>query len=236
MKFLFLIMIMITAFGVLVVHAQTYRTKVVVMNDVTDSLITPVDMEVILDYINLRKEMWQSVNVSYVEITDMTNNPVRQAKIISRNSWFSNELDRKEEINGFETRVRELPTKAKEGHKGLDHSSIYLPLVNQLNALAQSSAKYKVLILQSDLMENDIVKFYADSTWSQVEKEPEKVIEQLRERQTPANYSDITIYLVFKPADRKEDQRYQAVSRLFKQLLQDAGARVVIQSTLNLKQ
>ena len=236
MKFVFLMIIMITAFGMLVVHAQTYQTRVVVMNDVTDSLVSPVNMEALIHYIDLKTDPWQSVNVSYLEITDMGNNPVRQARIGSKISWFSNELDRKAEIRGFETRVRDLGGKAKADHKGLDHSSIYLPLANQLNTLAQSEAKYKVLVLQSDLMENDILSFYDTATWSTLEKEPEKIVEKFKERQPLANLDSITVYLVFRPVDRVADQKYQVVSRLFKLMLQQAGASVEIQSTLNLNE
>ena len=112
-----------------------------------------------------------------------------------------------------------------------DYSECYRTIVNETKWLMEKTAGKKVLIIYSDLMENsDLYNFYEMNISTQV-FEKEKVISTLDSVfALPDHLIGLEVYLVFQPKDRLEDARYQATSKLYKEMFESRGAMVKIQS------
>ncbi len=209
-------------------------TEIVILRDITEnSLAKPKAVE-LNGLFDLSTNPNNGIDFSFENITDVSYNPVNEAKISSQNEWFSNELEREKEIKDFNNKVIRIINNSENDTYGKRGSSIYIPLIQKLNTLSKSKADRRILIIYSDLMENTYdVSFYNKNTRKQLRMNPELIIKQLNVSQPIENLKGIEVYIVFQPIDQLRDSKFKVVSKIYKQLLEDNGATVNISANLN---
>jgi hypothetical protein len=215
-------------------HQPLTTTEVVILKDVTDkSLSQPNANEVLSLYGQEKASSGRIFRFSY--ISDVSYNKTLEAKLEAESEWSSNEFERKNKIKQFQNTVADMLTDSIKETPGKNYSSIYIPIANNLYILSQSKSTKRVLIVFSDLMENTAnLSFYRQKDFSLLKSKPEQIQKQFESQATVSSLTGIEIYFVYQPSDPISDERFQAVSKFYKKLLEDKGAKVTISANLNI--
>lgn len=215
--------------------AQTYDTDIVVVHDLTDSLPQVPDMETVQTAYNLKKDKWQGVRLTYTCISDRRLNDVEIVALPRGNAWWDYEDERNMKVKAFHARASALAKKAENQAYGRSYSEVYRVVATQLNTLSASSAEKRFVVIYGDLAENgDDLSFITAAGKKQLIEKPGEVICKLQSKVPLRSLKGITVYLVYAPATREADQLYYHTSQLYKKMLENAGAKVYIQSNLTL--
>src|SRR5665213_1005000 len=183
MKAIITIILIVTIAGVstaVYFSNSNQSTEVSVLRDVTElHLSQPMANEILLLY-GLDTQKWNGGDFHFANISDVSYNQNKEAHIGTANQWLSNEYDRTKTVKQFYSFITQIFTDAQKDTIGRWHSSIYVPLVNELNRLSQSNAKRRILLVYSDLMENDLnLSFYDKRTLSFLTSNPDIIRKQL---------------------------------------------------------
>lgn len=95
-------------------------------------------------------------------------------------------------------------------------SVIFKILSEELNRLNKSDADSKVLIINSDLMENSFIDFTNSVNANRIKKTPNEIEEQLIEKYPLGDLKDINIYIIYKPLNKWDSERFEIVSGFYK--------------------
>ena len=211
-------------------------TEISVLHDETEMHISQPKAVEILPLFGLDQQngKWNGAQFRFKNITDVSYTPAKEANIGTANQWLSNEYDRANDVNQFEASVTKILSDAQNDSVGKWHSSIYLPFANELNEMSRSNATRRILLVYSDLMENDPdFSFYKEKTLNQLTSNydlSKKVFDTMMPLQ---NLNGIEIHLLYEPPDVISDGRYKIVSAFYKKLLEGKGATVTISANLN---
>jgi len=210
-------------------EAHENQKALTILVDITDSLTCKPDTTKIFDKLGLKEDMWQGVKVTVSSISELDINPIETIVLPSEDSWNSNKGTREAKVDRFKkelfAKIRDVVSRAK-GSEG--HTILYRSLCRNLNALANSKADYKGLMIFSDLEENDSTSFYSPSVFKQLKTNP-SVIERLLERNGKlADLQGIHAYFEYAPVGYIDNARYMTVSCFFARLLQHHNAKVHI--------
>jgi len=208
--------------------------EVSVFRDITESHLSQPEAAQILPLFNLDQQKWNGGVFRFTDITDVSYMPIKETSIGAANQWLSNEYDRASEIKKFDSDVTKILFDASKDKVGRWLSSVYLPIANELNNLSHSTSKRRVLLVYSDLMENDLnYSFYNNSTLNLLSKNYEIAQNKFDEMMPLENISGIEVYLLYEPPDAVRDVRYKIVSGFYKQYLESKGATVTISASLH---
>ena len=208
-------------------------TDISVLRDVTEKHLSQPESAEILPLFGLDQNKWNGGDFRFGNISDVSYTPAREVKIGSANQWLSNEYDRANEIKGFYSDITKTLTDAQNDSVGKWHSSVYMPVAMELNRLSQSKATRRILLVYSDLMENDPnFSFYKDETLNQLASNYNLLSKKLNELMPLQNLSGIEIHLLYEPPNVVSDGRYKIVSAFYKKLLESKGATVTISANL----
>jgi len=131
-------------------------TEISTLRDVTDKFLSQPAANEIIPLYGLDNQKWNGAIFHFTNISDVSFNRTREASIGTANQWLSNEYDRAKEVKMFYSSISQILTDTQKDTLGRRHSSIYVPVANELNRLSQSSSKRRILLVYSDLMENDL--------------------------------------------------------------------------------
>ncbi len=220
-------------FAVAYATPKQTTTEVSVLRDITSPQLAQPQTDTILPLFNLSNYAWNGAQFQFADISNVGYTQVKEASVSTANQWLSNELKRNSEVSQFNTDVESIITDAKKEKIGRWHSSIYAPIARELNRMAQSPAQNRILIIYSDLMENDIaVSFYYPNEFSLLQSNP-GVIEKYFEKEVPlSQLNGIQVYLIYQPAGTISDWQYSIVSKFYQNLLEQKGAIVTVEANL----
>jgi hypothetical protein len=216
-------------------HKAPSVTNVIVLRDITDKdILQPSARDVLVLYNLTGENKWNGAIFRFSNLTDVSLNASSEFELQAENQWLSNELTRAKEIKQFQSEVSGNISDAANDPVGKSHSSLYLPMVNALIDLSRSPAQKRILLIYSDLMENDPgLSFYNEKTFSLLQSNPKSINAVLSNWESVPNLSGITIYFLFQPVDVVQDTQYRTVSQFYKNLLEEKGATVFIESNLS---
>jgi len=207
--------------------------EVSVLRDVTELHLSQPMANEILPLYGLDIQKWSGGDFHFANISDVSYNQTKEAHLTTANQWLSNEYDRTKQVKLFYSSITQILTDAQKDTIGRWHSSIYVPLANELNRLSQSTSKRRILLVYSDLMENDLsLSFYNKRTLSLLASNPGVVRKQLESIASLNNLSGIEIHLLYQPPNAESDMQFKIVSGFYKQLLESKGATVSISANL----
>lgn len=208
-------------------------TAVVTLHDITDIHIAQPDTQEILSLFDLQNK-WNGGTFQSIDLTDVSYNQIKQAKLEPRNKWFTNEFDREKEIKKFTDEVVKIIINHTKFKTEKANSAIYFPIATELNKLKNIKAQRRILIVYSNLMENTAnLSFYQKDGFEKLKTNPEQIREIFEKQETLETLNGIEVYFIYQPTENQSDQRFQIISRFYKKLLEDKGAKVTISANLN---
>lgn len=226
-----------TALSLLLYSCNTtnyYEVEESVMIDQTENtFLAKPDKEAIKQRLAADKDVWQGIFFSMTAITDVDFNPVYQAEISPACEYLSNSYDRKDQAQNFFSEVDSAFQKTNSIPSGKIRSSIYLPLARELKHLSESTAKRRVLIIYSDLMEYSfLADFYKKTMLEKIQTNPVEIQQMLGKASPLVDLKGIEVIIIYQPRDNGESKQFDIVSGFYKKLLESKGAKVTIGANL----
>jgi len=238
--------IVITAFLLCSCSKHTARpvlpsTEITVVDDLTDTFTLHPIADPILALFDFPDAKNQSAKFRLVVVTDRLLNPSVDMTIADGTTTEENnedqEIDNREQIiYNFYDMVRhgvtEFPSRYSPAGGSLKHSECFATIASELELLAKSTASQRTLIVFSDLLENnELYSCYTDDGRKLLQMHPLKIVHLLQKRcELPKSLVGITVYFVYQPKTRELDQLFNSMVAIYKQLLHERGARIVIQA------
>lgn len=236
MKALVIIIVCIVATAV-GIGAAYYKppatTDVIVLHDVTDSIIAKPDSAQLIAFLNASHK-WDGISFTLSSISDVSISKTQKVFIPAQSRWLGNEIKRSRDLKAFYNSVEELLARSSGDVIGRKQTSVYLPIVTSLTSLVESPSNKKVLIVYSDLMENtNEVSFYDPQTLSELKSKPEVILDGLGASMHLPSLAGVDVVFVFQPHNSVEDASFRIVSGFYKSMLENKGAHVIITSNLS---
>jgi hypothetical protein len=216
--------------------SKPVTTEIAVLRDITDRQIAQPELTEIMSLFNFSENfMWNGAIFHFGDLSDISYTPKAMAKIEVENEWSSNELARKKKIEKFKNEMKEILSNADTDSAGKNHSSIYLPIARELNMLSKSSAQKRVLLVYSDLMENDMnVSLYSKENFQMLQSNPGDFKKLLEKRLQIQSLYGVEVHFLYQPENILEDEQFKFVSEFYKNLLEEKGAQVTISANLSI--
>jgi hemoglobin-like flavoprotein len=225
-------MVLLTACTNLGFKYQTTAVSEIV--DITDPLVAKPKPDNAVSLFDLNNNLWNGASFRLLYITNVSYNPMFEAKIEPENQWLGNKFQRKDKVKSFYATITTIASNTTTQVVGKDNSAVYFPIANELNSLSQSTATKKYLIVYSDLMENtSTLSFYNKASFNILKTKPEEIKRYFGSQMKLTNLSGITIYLIYQPVNTFDDENYRIVSGFYKALFESKGAVVEIMASVN---
>ncbi len=210
-------------------------TEISVLWDITDSTIgRPTSDEILRMYHLEGGDMWNGAEFRLSTLSNVNFNPTEVLTLQARNKWLSNELERQKEIKTFKSKISFLIDTPQADSLGKPNSSLYWPLFAEIKRLAEQkeelgnlSEKRRVMVIQSDLMEhNSSMSLYDPKQLQKLASDPKSAQSLLENIGQLPTLSGIEIYMLYRPKDALDSQRYTLISNVLKNILEEKGAKV----------
>ncbi len=224
--------------AVILMVAFTYKnpptTDIDILRDITDKHLAQPDATTILPFYNLvGEEKWHGGIFRFANLSDVSYNPAFELTIDPANPWLSNQLARDKQIQKFRDSVSTVLADAQKETIGKENSSLYLPIARELNRLSGSTAQRRILIIYSDLMENDLdFSLYGKDQLGLIQLNPDSLTKTFEEKEPLNQLTGIEVYFIYQAADAEQDREYSIVSEFYKNMLESKGATVHIAANL----
>lgn len=215
-------------------YYRTSSSEAYVLVDLTDKKVQQVDAAAILDKVLQDNRMYGSVEMHTGYITDLDYNSGESLVLPAVFPLLLTNTDRQEEVTHFsETFHKSLANLYAKGG-GRPQSSIYMPLVRYANMLAQSKASHKHLFVYSDLLENiDTFSIYRTQDSFDIIRTPDAILDRLESQAVPSDLTGVSIYFLYIPKDRKDEQRHLQMAALLQKIFKKCHATVCIGTNLS---
>lgn len=209
---------------------QNKLIKISVIQDFTEEQIAKPIAEEIIGLFELDSNKWNAAELTYGYFTDVSFNRQTTISLADGGSrLLSSSFTRDKEVQRFTDSIKTFFLSIDDDSVGRSHSSIYLPLVSELTRLSQSTATTKILLVYSDLMENEkSLSFYDKKTISSLRTDSAQVIAMLEAKAVLPDLTGIEVHLIFQPENAAQDELFQLVSGFYASLLESHGATVTI--------
>lgn len=209
--------------------------EIYIGRDRTDSLVAiPVAKE-ILSLLNIEEHKWAAVKVRISEITSFDYNSSYSLSLPAKLPLLSNPVQRDSAIEQFKKDLAGQFYTMEQTPTELPVSTIYGPLVRDLNRLAKSKANLRKAVYYTDCRENSSsFSIYNKKQKRFLQEHPGDVQKLFRQMQPAENLKGISVFLVCKPASMEENEDFTLMANLFRTLLEAAGAKVYIGADLNI--
>jgi len=209
---------------------ETFDKELIILLDKTDALSVKPDENHIYSSLGLNTNEYQGVRIIISTISDKDLNGSVTVSLPAESDWFSNKTIREARVVKFKNELHQkLDSIINEADTCRPHSIIYRSCVRQLELLASRPAKYKALIVYSDLMENSEVCFYDPYTFKSVRCTPHVIQKQLEQLLPLNDLTSINIFFVYDPDSYEDNGRFMACANLFDRIFQSKHAWVHIE-------
>ncbi|MCK8479050.1 hypothetical protein [Psychroserpens algicola] len=207
-----------------------------VLEDTTETdFIAKVDFKNLTSAYGFENDMWQSAMFRYGTINSLTLNERDETSIESEHSMLGNELERRQLVSIFKQDVEQILHKPKDYSKG-QYSSIWRPIVQELEILQAYKEQKSSLYVFSDLQENHPHWFsvYKSSDLKLLKDSPEKVRDLFLkesmgiERHNP----NIEVIVVYQPSTTHQDSDFLLLKGLYASIFKELGIRISFTSKI----
>lgn len=178
-------------------------------------------------------DMWQQIHILVTSIADRDVNDTRAFNLPAEDEWTNNKDIRR-------ARIAHLITQAQHALDSIcdkticGHSIVYRVVAKQANDLAVSTAARRLLIVCSDLTENDRangMNFYDPRTLALLQRKPDSVRRMLSRQLPLADLTGVDIYLQYAPRNYDDNNAYMPIAHFYERMLEARGATVHIASS-----
>lgn len=163
-------------------------------------------------------------------LNDVSLNRTFSATLIADEEFMVNAFTRQEEIDAFSQEISGIFEQVYTIQpETFEYTQLWVPIAKILES-HQDSKAHKVVIIQSDFLENSSdVNFYQIK--NSLEKDPERIREYLDNLYPLEGLYDYEIVFLYQ-ADRINDRLFTSATNVFAGLLREKGARVSIKASL----
>ncbi|PCI19306.1 hypothetical protein COB64_04015 [Candidatus Wolfebacteria bacterium] len=231
--------IVISALTLLLVNPPVVtNTTIVTIGDETEEhfLSEPIGSQIKKVY-GFYNNLWNGASYRFVSITDTEYNRVYEARIDPVDSktkqFFSNELERIQEIRKLYRTVDESLAKSTSDSSGRDSTISYLTIARELNILSDQNTNRRIALIYSDLMEHSsLIDLYDSVQLNLIKREPDSIQYTWQNELALQDLSGIEVRLIYEPINEKDSNRYRLIANFYKEMLKEKGAKVVIEANL----
>ena len=215
-------------------NGNHYSVDETILADRTEpGYLSNPDTESIEKFLPLSNDIWQGYHFRMLTLNDVAFSHVYEAQLEPACQYLSNIYNRQDEEKNFFATIDSGFQVAMSVPAGRPHSSIYIPLANELQRLSESSAKRKILIAYSDMIENtSIMRFYNPETLELLKTNPDSVKKIFESEVALPNLSGIEVYIIYQPKNETYSEWFRASSGFYKAWLESKGAKVVVEANL----
>lgn len=226
-----LILITIAGSAIIFTAGKNTGTEVSVLRDITEPHLAKLDTSEIFHFYGTDK--WGGRIFRFTDISDVSYSRTRQTSIEAENQWLSNEYEREDKIEKLNDDIGQIVADSQKTITGKPYSSIYNHIARELTQLTQIKAQRKILLIYSDLMENQKdFSFYNSRTFNLLQTNPNEIQQLLEKNGTLSRLDGIEIYMVYEPVNSEKDRAFGIVSEFYRNLLESKGAKVFIGANL----
>lgn len=177
--------------------------------------------------------LWHSYSVKLREVCEVEECHIRSLRIEAGDENSQTESQRKQDMFRFLESARSMLEEQEASQGELAHSYLYYALAEELNLLSQSRATNRILLVESDLLENTPgFSVYRESDLKLLQQDPDSVIVRFqREIPLPESLAGIRVHIVHK-ASKEDHQAFALMSRLYTKMLRGKGASVTVSANL----
>lgn len=210
------------------------QTVIATIVDMTEEMQARPTVEEIFPLFGLEEDKWNGAQYIQRSLTDVSVTPrIVQTLAPGGNRLRSSSYTRDTQVLTFKDSVAHAIEGIKADTVGHEQSSVYLPLAETLNSLAESTAEQRIVLVYSDMLEHTSrTNFYSKKTFVELKTQPEKVKVALLSQAPLKRLDGITVYIVNSPKNPKSDELFRVSSTFFKSFLSDHGATVHIVANL----
>lgn len=211
-----------------------------VINDVTDKHLLRPQAQAILELYNLSEIKGSSGYFRYSEIRDITMVPTTTIYLpdeegTETRNTKNEPLFREGLILKFFDSIRSTLNNrgVVTDSSILNNSECFHSICNELKLLTEGISAKKVLLIFSNLYEHsNILSLYSEKYRKILTDNPNKIKRIFIDtHMLPDSLTGITAIFVYQPINRADDQKYNSIVAIYKNLLQERGAKVIIQAS-----
>jgi len=207
-----------------------------VLEDCTETdFIAQVESDNIIPKFGLENDPWQSSVFRYGTITSLTRNRIEEVSLPNQNNLLGNELERRQLVKQFKQSVQQILEEPRD-YSNNQYSSIWKPIVRELEVLQSHTDKTSTLYVFSDLFENSHNWFsvYQYKDLKVLRDTPEKVVMLfLNEASSVIRHNlNIEVIVVFQPKNIQEDDLFMMLSNVYTSIFQELGISISFISKL----
>lgn len=224
----FVLLVLIGACSYLPERKQSIVSTMV---DETEDMRPAPDPAEIIPLFGLDEDKWNGASFSVRTVTDVSFTRQRTITLpAGGNRLRSNSFARDREVAAFKDSITALLDSLKTDTTGKPQSSIFLPIAEELNRLAENKAQQRILIVFSDLFENTQggLSFYSKKTLTELRNNPDKIKAALLAKLPLKPLDGILVYIIHEPENAEADELFRLVSGFYKSMLEEQGAKVII--------
>jgi hypothetical protein len=210
-------------------YCQKSDTEFVTFVDITDSTKVSMDSGEYIAFVKANSSTYGKTTVRIQSLSNFDYNKVAVFTLSPTFPLLSNPYEREGQAKDFYTSISKKIGEIREAGTGRPQSSIYAPLVRELNRLANDSSKVKYMLVYSDLQENtDTFSLYKPKQLELLKQHPEQVRTILSAFGVPGQLKGVSIYFVYQPLDTNDEQRFLLMAHFLEGWLGEQGAQVHI--------
>jgi len=208
--------------------------EAIIILDLTEETFTHISINDYKIISSLNANVFNGEVVRIQPITENGFNIVECHKIQRvASSALGNEYQRRSELKKFYSSIDSSLQLLKQGRTRRSGSVIFKILSEELNHLNKSKADKKILIINSDLIENSFIDFTNPSNIERIRNNPNEIEKLLTDKYPVSDLKGITIYILYKPVNKWDSERFEIVSDFYKKLFESKGAIVNVSGNLN---
>lgn len=171
-----------------------------------------------------QESLVNGLHLKIIPITQVDFNKGNVFKLPSVNYNDMNILVRRREIHNYIQDVQ-ASLDALESHE-LNHSSIYIPFVQEMNRLAKTQGDHKYLLLYSDLSDNDPQVFNAYKNYN---LPTDEIVKTLEKHGTLNSIDSVTVIVKYYPKDETDNIRFRAMTKVYKTIIEKNGGKFLFE-------
>ncbi|KAB2912876.1 MAG: hypothetical protein F9K23_18310 [Bacteroidetes bacterium] len=234
-KLIFFAVIAAIAAGCTQQHSSdSFNIELVVLVDITDPHLIYPDAITLLEFAGVTADIYTGACITVIPITDGDYTEAILCKLPKENPLTVNKDLRKQKVKQFSKELSaQLTVLAKRDSIKKAKSIVFRTCAKALNTLSKKTASHnarKVCIIYSDLLEHSSVSLYDSKTQELLNKDPEAVASALEQQYPLEDLNNISIFLVYKAPNYKENEAYAKRSQVFAHIFRKHGAEVFIGS------
>lgn len=217
-------------------NSEQTGVRISVLEDFTETdFIAKPNADVFRTKFGLENDPWQSANFRYGAISSLIHNKRMQTGLSGGTALLGNQLERDAEIAKFYADIDTVLTSIKQTNKH-QYSSIWKPIVEELQYLQKDTMNVTTLYVYSDLQENNgnwfSVHRYEDLRLLQ--SNPNKVQELfLQQASGVRSSSNVKMVVVYQPQTMKQDSMFSQMRQVYTAVFKQLGISIEFVSHLN---